>query len=239
VSTERLPVTRHSCDCLTVSPPTPRGRRGLDTVRDLPPRRRHPLRSQPVDNPVYKVRLHLGRNQGTTASTTRPGCGWRGTVALAVPVVPKWRDLSAGAVHSGAGRRHAARPAVTAVVHSVHTPYDYNDRCCYGWATQSLHARPACGRRSSVGQVAPSSAQLPGSDEPGALAALGHRPTPVRLRAGRGCDKVRPCPTGVPSVRTWVARGSMSRAYVGAAHLGEHPFVSRTTPARPDRSDPT
>ena len=243
MSTDRPPVRGRGAGD-TLRPPSPgsgatRDARGLDTVRDLPRRGRHTLRSQPVDNPVYNSRVHLGRNQGTTATMDRPGCGWRGTVALAVPVVPKWRDLSAGAVHSGVGRRHAPRPAVTRVVHSVHTPYDYNDRCSYGWATQSLHARPSCGRRSCAAQVSPPSAPLSESHEPRDLAALGHPPTPVRLRNGSGCDKVRPCTTGVPSVTAWVVRGSMSRAYVGAAHLGEHPSQSRTTPARPDRSDPT
>jgi len=246
VSTDRPPVITHGGRD-TLSPPThgaaatatTRGASDLDTVRDVPRRGRHTLRSQPVDNPVYNARMDLGTNQGTTTSSTLLSCGWRGTVTAEVPVVPKWRDLSAGAVHSTVGRRHAPRPAATRVVHSVHTPYDYNDRCCYGWATQSLHARPSCGRRPVAAHLAHSSAQLSGCTGPGSLAALGHLPTPVRLRGLSRCDKVRPCATGVPSVTAWVVRGSMSRAYVGAAHLGEHPFVSRSTPARPDRSDPT
>ena len=211
----------------------------IATVRHCVLLGRHPLRSQPVDNPVYNDDAALGTNRGTTTSREARTWGRTGTRASALVVVPRQRRSSSGVVHTRTGRRHAPRPATTPVVHSVHSPYDYNDRCRYGGITQSLHARPSCGRPVPDQPHASSRGQLAVTCGRSTLAALGQVPTPVRSPELPGCDKVRPAPTGVPSVRSWVVRGSMSRAYDGGSPPGGHRSASRTTPARPDRSDPT
>lgn len=211
----------------------------IATDCDSPARRRHRLRSQPVDNPVYNSGVALGTDRGTTHPLDPATWGQPGTTSCPAHVIPRPTSLSSGVLHSFTGRRHAVRTATTQVIHTVHTPYDYNDRWSYGEATHSLLHRPTCGRPAIDPWGMLASPGLAGTCPEPTRAALGHPPTPRATPSNRGCDMVRPCPTGVPSVRAWVVRGSMSHPYVGATVPGSHPSDPRTPPARCDRSDPT
>jgi len=77
--------------------------------------------------------------------------------------------------------------------------------------SRTLHAPPSCGHSSRES----SSALTRGHQGPPSLAPLG-RPQPVFRERPEGCPpgtlrRDPTTPTGVPSVRSWVVRGSMTR----------------------------
>lgn len=167
------------------------------------------VRSHPVDNLVDDDPAQLGTAPWTTRPWTPLTCGQRWTTAARSPVVPRPSAGRTPAVHTHGGRRRAPRPATTRVVPSVHTAYDEYVLVTRHGASSNHYEPPVCGSWGPGDRIArgnpTTGTSLPSTDPSG-----GHR---------------------VPSVRSWVVRGSMTlTAALGAAD---------PRPSRPDRSDPT
>lgn len=167
------------------------------------------VRSQPVDNLVDDGPVRLGTAPWTTRPRTPRTCGQRWTTDARAPVVPRPSAGPSPAVHTPRGQRRAPRPATTRVVPSVHTTYDEYVLVTRKGASSNRYASLACGSWGPGHRTARASSTT-GTFLPSTGPSGGHR---------------------VPSVRSWVVRGSMTlTAALGAAH---------TRSSRPDRSDPT
>jgi len=102
--------------------------------------------SHPGDIPVEKAVLLLGRARWTTPLTPPSRCG-QATLTRS-RTSPTHRLTSVGhlGVNIPGGRRHAAGPASTQVIHMVHSPYDDNDRVTCVIFSASHHLTPTWGR---------------------------------------------------------------------------------------------